>query len=126
MFAFILLNEPLSNRDILGMLFLLSGTYVLQIRKNNSLLEPFLFAKKNNAYLYIIGAILLFTSTSILDKALLSNYMLQPEAFLPVQQFLYTLIFLIIFLITNKKKSVVKEHIHHSWKWILLIAVLAV
>ena len=125
-FAYILLNEPLSNRDIFGMLFLLSGTYVLQIRKNSSLLEPFLFVKKNNAYLYILGAILLFTTTSILDKALLSTYQLQPEAFLPFQQFFYTITFLIIFLLTKKKTSAIKEHINHSWKWILLIAVFAV
>lgn len=125
-FAFIILNASLTLRDIAGMLLLLSGTYVLQLKKGSSLLEPLLFARHNKAYMYILGAILLFTTTSILDKALLSNYNLQPEAFLPFQQFFFTFIFLILFFFSKNKSAIVKKTLHQSWKWILLIAIFAV
>lgn len=124
--AFLILDEPLSGRDILGMLLLLAGTYVLQLKKGSKLLEPFRFAKQNKAYLFIIAAILLFTTTSVLDKALLSTYKLQPEAFLPLQQLFYTLVFIIVFLFRRKNKEIIKTQLLYSWKWILLVAVLAV
>ena len=125
-FAFLFLNESLSRLDISGMILLLIGTYVLQLKKKNSLLDPFLFAQQNKAYLFIIGAILLFTTTSILDKALLSTYKLQPEAFLPLQQLFYTIVFVFIFLFQRKKADVLKLQFQDSWKWILLVAVFAV
>lgn len=114
-FAFLLLNEPLSFMDIAGMIMLLVGTYVLQIRKENSLLDPFRFARQNRAYLFITGAILLFTITSILDKALLSTYKLQPEAFLALQQFFYTIVFALIFLFRRKKNTDIKTQLQDTW-----------
>lgn len=125
-FAFILLNESLSLFDIAGMVLLLAGTYLLQLKKGHSLLEPFRFVQQNKAYLYIIGAILLFTTTSILDKALLSKFRLQPEAFLPLQQLFYTLIFVMFFLFRKKKTDDIKSQLQCTWKWILLVAVFAV
>lgn len=125
-FAFVLLNESLSLYDILGMVLLLGGTYVLQLRKGHSLLEPFRFAQRNKAYLYIMGAILLFTTTSILDKALLSSFRLQPEAFLPLQQVFYTFVFVLVFLFRKNKPDDIKIQLQSTWKWILLVAVFAV
>ncbi len=125
-FAYFILGESLSIRDILGMTLLLLGTYFLQLKKGSALIEPFLFVKQNRAYLYIIGAILLFTFTTLLDKTLLKTYKLQPEAFLPIQQLFFTINFLILFLLKRQKPQVLKNTFHQSWKLIIAVAVFTV
>lgn len=125
-FAYFILGESLSTRDIIGMTLLLLGTYFLQLKKGSSLIEPLLFVKQNMAYLYIIGAILLFTTTSLLDKTLLKTYKLQPEAFLPIQQMFFTFNFLILFVIKRQKITALKLTFHHSWKLIIAVAIFTV
>lgn len=124
--AFFLLNETLTRYDIFGMLLLLVGTYFLQLKPNGSYLSPFKSVGKNKAYLFLIGAILLFSTTTILDKTLLKTYKLQPEAFLPIQQLFFTINFALIFLLKKNNTKALSTTIHSSWKIILLIACFAI
>lgn len=123
--AYFLLGEEIENYGIFGMLLLLSGTYFLQLEKGGNWLSPFLFVKRNKAQWYIIGAIVLFSTTSILDKTILKSYKLQPEAFLPIQQFFFSLNFLLIFLVQRTPKHELKNQVKQTWKLILAIAFFA-
>ncbi len=125
-FAFFLLGEKISLQDVLGMVLLLAGTYFLQLEKNGTWLSPFLFVKRNKAQWYILGAILIFTITSILDKAILKNFKLQPEAFLPIQQLFFTINFFLIFLIRRRKADALGFKPKQIGKIILAVAVFAV
>ncbi len=125
-FAYFILGESLSIRDIIGMTLLLLGTYFLQLKKGSTFIEPFLFVNQNRAYLYIIGAILLFTLTSLLDKTLLKTYKLQPEAFLPIQQLFFTFNFLVLFILKRRSPQVLRTTFNQSWKLILAVAVFTV
>jgi len=124
--AFFILNENIGYWGILGMVLLLIGTYFLQLEPKSSWLSPFFFVKQNRAFLYIIGALLLFTATSILDKTLLKNYKLQPEAFLPLQQLFFTLNFILVFIFSKETKSQLKTELVKTWKIIVLTAFFAV
>lgn len=124
-FAFILLGESLTTIEVLGMVLLLAGTYILQLKVGASFLEPFKIAKQNKAYLYIVGAIILFTVTTLLDKTLLKTYKLQPEAFIPIQQFFFTINFGILFLFRKNRNETLKISLKSTWKIILLVAVFA-
>lgn len=124
--AFFLLGEEIGQYGILGMLLLLSGTYFLQLEKGGNWLSPLLFVKRNKAQWYIIAAIILFSTTSILDKTILKNYKLQPEAFLPIQQLFFTINFLLVFLFRKGNKSTLKTQFKQTWKLILAVAVFAV
>lgn len=124
--AFIVLGEKLNVYEVAGMTLLLTGTYVLQIKSSQSLLQPFQTAFKNKAYIYITGAVMLFATTSILDKALLSNYKLQPEAFLPLQHLFLAFNFSIMVLLSGKNKSTTKTEFHQAWKIILLISAVTI
>jgi len=125
-FAYFILDEILSKADLAGMAMLLLGTYYLQLKKGNSLAEPFKSVLKNKAYIYLIAAIILFTSTTLLDKTLLKTYRLQPEAFIPIQQLFFTLNFILLFILKKHKSSELKQALGHSWHLILAIAVFAV
>lgn len=125
-FAFFLLDETLNAVDIIGMVLLLIGTYYLQLKKGDVWLSPFKTAFRNKAYIYLCGAILLFTTTTLLDKTLLKTYKLQPEAFIPIQQLFFTLNFAILFAFSKKERTGIKRTFNDTWKIILAIAFFAV
>lgn len=124
--AFFLLGEAISGIEIGGMVLLLAGTYFLQLDKEGSWLSPFQFVKRNKAQWYILGAIALFSTTSILDKTLLKGFNLPPEAFLPLQQLFYTFFFLVAFLLRKGSHKSLKREFSETWKLVLAVAVFAV
>ncbi len=124
--AYFVLGEEIGLYGILGMLLLLSGTYFLQSEKDGNWKSPFLFLRQNRAQWFILGAILLFSTTSILDKTILKNYKLQPEAFLPIQQFFFTFNFFLILLFQKGKLNTLRGQFKQTWKIVLAVAVFAV
>lgn len=104
-FAFIFLNEKLSIWQTLGMLGLLSGTYVIQLGEKKDLLEPFKVFFKSKGHHYILIALALFTITSLLDKHLLKNLNLKPYTFMAFQHLFLALNFsLLLILLRGKLK----------------------
>lgn len=124
--AYFILGESLGTYSIFGMILLLAGTYFLQLEKHGKWFSPFLFVKRNKSYWFIIAALLLFSTTSILDKSILKNYKLQPEAFIPIQQFFFTINFFLLYAIKPTGKEKLKEQLSSYWKIILAVAVCAV
>ncbi|MBT3691274.1 EamA family transporter [Candidatus Woesearchaeota archaeon] len=124
-FAFIFLKEVLSGIELIGMLLLLGGTYILQLKLNQKFLDPFRIFLKSKGHKYIIGALVLFTITSILDKALLKNFKLPVFAFMGFQHLFLAIVFIAIVLFSGKIKEVAKP-LKNSWKWILPLAFLTI
>jgi len=124
--AFFILKENIGSTGIAGMFLLLIGTYFLQIDKSGDWRSPFYFVKRNKAQWFILGAIALFSTTTILDKSLLRDFRFPPEIFLPFQQIFYSLVFLVAFLITKKNHRALAQQFKQSWKPILVVAVLAI
>ena len=125
LFAFITLGETLSIIEIIGIFLLLIGTYILQLRQNQKFLDPWKSFIKSKGYIYIIIALVLFTVTSILDKALLKNFKLPINAFIGFQHLFLAIIFLTIIIFTGKSKQI-KSPFKNSWKWIFLLALFTI
>ncbi len=123
--AFIFLGDSISLIQIIGMLLLLIGTYLLEVKSRQSIIEPFKIFTKSNYYHYIGFALLLFTVSSILDKLLLGKYKLPPFTFLAFQQLFYAIIFLFIFLV-KRRETVTKSFNAQNLFWIIFIAILTV
>lgn len=120
-FAFLFLGEALSNFEIIGMILLLVGTYILE-RRGKDFLEPFKVFIKSKNHHYIVFALLLFTVTSIADKWLLRDFRLEPNAFIPFQHLFLAINFLIIVLVTESS-LLNKIRTHSSDIWLFVIAV---
>jgi drug/metabolite transporter (DMT)-like permease len=120
-FAFIFLGEALKGIEIIGMVFLLIGTYVLQLKKKQKILDPFKAFFKAKGYYYIITALVLFTITSVLDKALLSKFKVPVNAFMGFQHLFFAIIFFVLLLVLRKEKEF-PQVIKNSWSWILLLS----
>ncbi len=124
--AYFILGEAIGFWGVVGMVILLSGTYLLQLDRGKKLLSPFLFLNENKALWYIVGAIVLFSVTSILDKTLLKSYKMNPNIFLPLQQLFFTINFLLILIIKGNSFSHLQQHVSENWKIILIIAIVAI
>ena len=118
-FAFIFLGESISNIEIIGMALLLCGTYILQIKQNQKISTPFKAFIKSKGNHYILLALILFTTTSILDKAILKNFNVPINAFMGFQHLFFAIIFLLILIFSGAKK--IKSTIKNSWSIILLL-----
>ncbi len=123
--ALIFLKEYLSSLEILGLILLLLGTYLLQLKQNQKFLSPFKTLIKTKGHQYILIALLLFTITSILDKALLKNFNLPVNAFMGFQHLFLAIIF-ITFLLLSKKPNNLNHTLKNSWKLVLIISVLTI
>jgi drug/metabolite transporter (DMT)-like permease len=106
------------------LILLLIGTYILETKPVQTLLEPFQVFFKSKEYRYVIAALLLFTATSILDKLLLNKYNLPPVEFMPFQQFFFAIIFGIIYLYRRKDGLAVINKLDKNV--ILLIVIVAI
>lgn len=126
LFAYLILGEALSNLEIIGMILLLVGTYILE-RRGRDFWEPFKVFVRSKNHHYIIIALLIFTATSIMDKWLLRDFQLATTAFIPFQHLFLALNFLLIVLFTEfdlfKK---VKSHSKDIWGIVILVSVFTV
>lgn len=120
-FAFIFLKESLNIKEILGIIFLIIGSYVLLINKNKKIIQSIKEIIKSKGHYSIGLALLLFTTTSILDKIILHKYKVPPTAFMGFQHLFFAIIF-IVFLLFVKEKYALKKSLKQSWKLILIVS----
>lgn len=127
-FALIFLNEFLSILQIAGLLLLIIGTYILNLKARAKFFDPFIIFFRSKSHHFIIFAILAFTFTSILDKVLVGNFKMPPEAFMFFQH-LFTFVLFVLFLFILRKKKAVNL-LKRSWKasalFIAIVGVLTI
>lgn len=126
-FAFILLGESLKTVEIIGLLFLIAGTFILESKNFKELFIPFSIFIKSQYHRYIIFALLLFTASSIMDKFLLIKLNLSPISLTAFQHIYFALIFSIIYLVfRNKEQSSSPEIKKNQLGWIALISIITI
>jgi drug/metabolite transporter (DMT)-like permease len=126
-FAFIFLGEKLKYFEIIGLISLIVGTYILESKSLKEVLIPFSVFIKSKYHQFILAALLLFTASSIMDKLLLIKLNLTPVSLTAFQHIYFALIFGIIFIFakTDLTKQNV-ETIKNNFGWIALISVLTI
>lgn len=126
-FAYILLGESLKSFEVIGLLFLIVGTFTLESKNLQDFIFPFDAFKKSGYHRFVILALLLFTASSILDKLLLIRLNLSPISITAFQHVYFAVLFSIIFFIFNKKEkitfAVMKKD---NLSWIALISILTI
>ena len=99
----IFINDILSGIEWIGIILMVIGAYILELRKGNkNLLDPFKAMFSFSKYSYVFIALILFTATSILDRVLLKGYKFPPYTFMAFQQLFYSVIFAAAVLINHK------------------------
>lgn len=99
--AFIFLGESLSITEVAGMTLIVSGTYILELKKDENLINPFRIFVQSKYHRIILTALLLMSVTSILDKLLLTKFKLPPITFLVIQNYFFMILFFIIWKVNR-------------------------
>lgn len=126
-FAFIFLGEKLKYYEIIGLISLIVGTYILESKSLKEVLIPFSVFIKSKYHQFILAALLLFTASSIMDKLLLIKLNLTPVSLTAFQHIYFALIFGVIFFFSKTDLS--KQNIatiKNNFGWIALISILTI
>lgn len=126
-FAFIFLGEKLKYYEIIGLISLIVGTYILESKSLKEVLIPFSVFIKSKYHQFILAALLLFTASSIMDKLLLIKLNLTPVSLTAFQHIYFALIFGVIFFFA--KTDLTKQNIatiKNNFGWIALISILTI
>lgn len=123
--AFLFLDEHLSSIEILALGLLLIGTYALQTGSIEGMKKPFTVLLKNRAYLFVLAALLIFTLTSLVDKFLVSDLKLKPEAFILLQHLFLFFNFSIMLLAVGKRVINMKIN-KHQIGLIVLVSIVTI
>lgn len=125
LFAFIILGESLKLIEVFGMVLLLVGTYILQLKGRTKILDPARRLLDRRGNYYILSALLIFTVTSILDKALLKNFKLPLNAFFGFQHLFFAIVFMFLTAIHFRDVDL-KKSFKFSGKLIGLLAIMTI
>lgn len=124
-FAFLFLGESLLPTEIIGMALLLSGTYILQLKTKQKMFDPLKKFLKSKGRMYIVYALILFTTTSVLDKAILSKFKVPINAFMGFQHLFLALIFF-SFILFSSRITESSKTLKRSWTWIFILSVFTI
>ncbi len=126
-FAFLLLGESLKTVEVIGLMFLIVGTFILESKNLKEFVFPFNVFLKSKYHRYIILALFLFTASSILDKLLLIKLNLSPISLTAFQHIYFAVLFSIIYLVFRRKEEITSVVIKKdNLGWIALISILTI
>lgn len=121
--AYLLLGETLSVPEVAGIFLISAGIYSLELKKGEDALHPFRVLASSKYHKYLLTALALISVSSVLDKALLTQFKLPPLTFLLFQNFFFFIIFLAIFLFAKGSSL---EGLLRGKNVILLLLVIAI
>lgn len=126
-FAFLFLGEGLKFYEVLGLISLIVGTYILESKNLKEIIFPFTVFLKSRYHQYIIAALLLFTASSVMDKLLVLKMNLTPISFTAFQHIYFALLLFIIYFAFRGRLVDHSPRVNKSdVLWILLISVLTI
>ena len=126
-FAFFLLGESLKTTEVIGLIALITGTYVLESKNLKEILFPLNVFIKSKYHQYILLALLLFTASSIMDKLLLVKMNLSPISLTAFQHLFFAILFAVIFYsFKNNREGVTGKFRKKDLGWIVLISLLTI
>lgn len=126
-FAFIFLGEALKMIEMIGLIFLIVGTFILESKNFKELFFPFSIFLKSKYHRFIILALLLFTASSILDKLLLIKLNLSPISLTAFQHIYFALLFSLLYIFFRNKEEATPVIIKkNNLGWIALISILTI
>jgi drug/metabolite transporter (DMT)-like permease len=117
-----ILGESLQHWEWLGIGMMVAGTYLLEKRPAQKIIQPFKSVLFSRNHYYIFGAVGLFAVSSIADKLLLSGYKIDPLIVLFYQHMVYCVLFGSIIL---WRRISLRELFHKGQPQLLFIGVIA-
>ncbi len=94
--AFIFLGERLSNTDVMGILLMVVGSYVLMIAANHGFKHHFKSFFQNKEMVLVFFSIIFYALASVLDRVLVTDLSIDPLAYLFFVHLFIAVIFMVL------------------------------
>jgi drug/metabolite transporter (DMT)-like permease len=124
--AWFFLSEALDGRQIAGLVLLLAGAFILESRKRPGILNILRTMARSSGRGYILAALLIFTITAVLDKAILRQWSVEPVSFVFYTHLFSLFVFGIVFLLSRNDRGALLVSFKRSGRLILLVAICTV
>ncbi|MBV6477888.1 MAG: hypothetical protein HGGPFJEG_00633 [Ignavibacteria bacterium] len=121
--AYFFLGEDLNKFEVAGMLLIVAGTYILEIKKNENALYPLTVFRRSVHHRIIVLALILITISSVMDKFILVKFKLPPVLFVVIQNYFFLVVFSIIYLLSGKKKELIAFSKQNKYLIFILIVI---
>ncbi|KAB2909056.1 MAG: EamA family transporter [Ignavibacteriales bacterium] len=102
-FAFLFIGETLTLIETIGLVMLLAGSYFIEMKTFQNMIEPFRVFFRTKKYIHVAAALAFFTISSILDKYLLKDQKMETSSFMILQHLFFAVDFAILVLVTRTK-----------------------
>ena len=124
-FAFVLLGEKMTMIQLIGLLVIVGGMILLELK--NFKFDSGIFCKGRGKYIaYIILYLLIGGVSAIFDRIILFRWGINPLTYLVFIQFFIALSYIIFFFANWHLVKELKNSVKQSWKVIFLISILVV
>ena len=120
---YIFFQSILKNIEILAMVIILLGTYLLLLNDVKSPLQPLSEIRKGS-YGFLFSAVILFTISSLIDKLIIIKAKVSPLDYISLNITFTAIIFVVIYLIFNKKKQ--KATLYRSLSPYLILSIITI
>ena len=124
--ALILLSESLPPWKWAGIGLMIVGTYLLERQPGQRISQPFVSLVTTTRFYFIYGAVGLFAISSVADRALVSNYRIDPLVVLFYQHIVYCTLFGLQLLFRKQSLSTLLEKGRGGFSFVLAAALLTV
>jgi drug/metabolite transporter (DMT)-like permease len=124
--AFFFLGEKLTLFQSTGILLLLVGSYVVQLRHDHSFFEPLQNIIRSRYIHFIAIALLLYGTTSVFDRFILTNYSISPMTYIAFAHLFLALDFLFLMSIFHNGVFDIAKGIKKAGGWILVMSILTI
>jgi uncharacterized membrane protein len=124
--AFVFLGESLKTTEVIGLISLIIGTYILESKNLKEIFFPFKVFVKSKHHHYVLLALMLFTISSVMDKFLLIRLNLTPVSLIAVQHFFFALLFSVVILSRKGGFNSIKSINKKNYAWIAAISILTI
>ncbi len=125
-FAYIFLGESLTALQIFGILIMLTGSYILQLKPGIKWRDPIKDAYESRYIHLLIIALFIYSATSLLDRYVLSRQGVNPGAYLALVQLFIAIHFLILITLFYDGFKGIKHGLREAGPLILLVSICTV
>lgn len=122
-FAYFFLGEHMSYLQITGIVILLIGAYILELKEHSSLFAPFKFFKESRYAHYVLVVLLLYTVASTYDRYILDNHHISVFDYFVIYNFLFFFAMTIIFLLVHRKTEGIKHGLKYYSKPLMWVSI---
>jgi len=124
--AFFILGEKLTAIQIGGIMILILGSYILELKDYHDLFHPLRVVKQSKYFYYILLALILYAVCSVGDRMMLSRFGLEPVSYLALAHVFLAFHFLVMITIFHDGIRGITNGIKNAQPWLFLVALLTV